>query len=653
MNSCSNICNSYFQNSIYNHYLRKEFGLMYISKMKRYKYILLLQFMLIAAVLNAQNNNYFVHTVDKGQTLFSISRMYQKSIQEIIALNPGCDVKLSIGQQLRIPQAAIAKPTTPDNKDKQKARYHTIQAGETLYRLSKQYGVTPLEICEANPGLSISNFRAGEVILIPASKQTAVAPATPAEEEEKEPQQQTIQQIRTTHKVEKGETFYGIARKYGITEAELRAANPEAASKKKLKKKTILNIPYPVKKVEPRKNIVELTNREIFNKIEEKKDSIAATTKSNATRVAVILPFMLDSYAPNEQSRMVEYYQGFLMAVEKLKKYGYSFDIHTYDSGPESNSLAGLLSSGKLDNMNLIIGALYPTHNKQLAKFASEKEIPLVIPFTSKEEEIFSNPMVYVVNTIQSYFFSEVIDHFTKRFPRANVIFVSDSTKSNKQEFIAALTDGLKQKNIQHTTIELECIRNAAANLAVENPDTTQIAKLKGAMSSDKENIFIPLSSNAGTLASIVPPLILLKSDTINIPEFKLFGYPEWQIYANDMRAQLYEADTYFYASFFSHYSLPEAAKFQSEYTDWYDRGLQNIYPRYGMLGYDTGYVFLLAANKFGKDMPSKINNVSFTPIQTGFKFERVNNWGGMVNKKIYFIHYTPEYNIEKIDFDK
>ena len=63
--------------------------------------------MLIAAVLNAQNNNYFVHTVDKGQSLFSISRMYQKSIQEIIALNPGCDVKLSIGQQLRIPQAAI------------------------------------------------------------------------------------------------------------------------------------------------------------------------------------------------------------------------------------------------------------------------------------------------------------------------------------------------------------------------------------------------------------------------------------------------------------------------------------------------------------------------------------------------------------------
>lgn len=623
--------------------------------MKTYRHFLLLPLILLAATLGAQNNNYFVHTVDKGQTLFSISRMYQKSIQEIIALNPGCDIKISVGQELRIPQTPAPKPATPTEQNDKKARYHTIQAGETLYRLGKQYGVTPLEICAANPGLSISNFRTGEVILIPAGKQAAVTtpPTLAVEEKEEEAQQQTIQQIRTTHKVEKGETFYGIARKYGISEAELRAANPEAASKKKLKKKTILNIPYPVKKVEPRKNIVELTNRDIFNKIEEKKDSIAAIKTDKTTRVAVILPFMLDSYAPNEQSRMVEYYQGFLMAVEKLKRYGYSFEIHTYDSGPESRSLAGLLSSGKLDDMNLIIGALYPAHNKQLAKFASEKEIPLVIPFTSKEEEIFSNPMVYVVNTIQSYFFSEVIDHFTNHFPRANVIFVSDSTKSNKQEFIAALTDGLKQKNIQHTTIGIDKIKKAASSLTQEEPDTTAIAALKSIMSDEKENIFIPLSSSAGTLASLVPPLILLKSDTINIPRFKLFGYPEWQIYANDMRAQLYEADTYFYASFFSHYSLPEAAKFQSEYTNWYDRNLQNIYPRYGMLGYDTGYVFLLAANKFGNDMPNKINKVSFTPIQTGFKFQRVNNWGGMVNKKIYFVHYTPEYNIEKIDFDK
>jgi hypothetical protein len=115
----------------------------------------------------------------------------------------------------------------------------------------------------------------------------------------------------------------------------------------------------------------------------------------------------------------------------------------------------------------------------------------------------------------------------------------------------------------------------------------------------------------------------------------------------------MYETDTYFYTSFFSHASFDEVTNFRNNYIQWYSHPYQNIYPRYSMLGYDTGYYFLLAAAKYGKAMADHIHEVSFTPIQTGFKFQRVNNWGGFVNKKIYFVHYTPEYRVEKIDFDK
>ena len=71
------------------------------------------------------------------------------------------------------------------------------------------------------------------------------------------------------------------------------------------------------------------------------------------------------------------------------------------------------------------------------------------------------------------------------------------------------------------------------------------------------------------------------------------------------------------------------------------------------MMGYDTGYYFLLAISNYGKDLAEHINEITFSPIQTGFRFERVNNWGGMVNKKYYFIHYRPDFLIEKIEFDK
>jgi hypothetical protein len=239
----------------------------------------------------------------------------------------------------------------------------------------------------------------------------------------------------------------------------------------------------------------------------ENKHNIALTTTTGplkkdyndgVLKVAIVLPFLLDSYAPSEQGRMIEYYQGFLMAVEKLKENGYSFEINTYDSGPQENSLNELLSSGALDNMELIIGAMYPKHNKELAKFAYEKNIPLVVPFTNKDDEIYNNPMVYCVNVLQSYLIPEVNKHFMTAFPNANVVFVeNEEEKSNKKEFITKLTNELDINNVPNTTVPLY-------NLTTEE---TTLITLKEFLREDKENIIIPTSSSAATLNMLLPTL--------------------------------------------------------------------------------------------------------------------------------------------------
>lgn len=609
--------------------------------MNRHNNILIAVLLIFAAVFsNAQEKKIFTHTVSKGQTLYSISKMYNTTVEEIIVLNPECAAKLSVGYELRIPQAG-SQAIQENNVEQERngAVYHTIKSGETLYRLGKMYDVTPQSICEANPGLSISNFRVGEVVLIPASRIL-----------EKKTETETGQEmtIKRTHKVKRGEKIEEICARYGITEEELKAANP-ALVRGKLKKNMSLRIPEAKKVIETVKAEKELSNREIFIKVEEYNDSVEAVQNKHydedIVRVAVILPFLLDSYAPSEQGRMIEYYQGLLMAVKELKENGHSYEINTFDSGHKYASLESLLSSGSLNGMDIIIGALYPNHNKELAKFAKEHNIPLVIPFTSKEDEIFRNPMVYIVNSMQSYIIPEVTSNFVKSFPNANVVFIDDTEKSNKKEFIASLTEELDKNGIAHTTLP---ISNFGTN---ETTDRT----LREVLVADKDNFLIPTSSSSKTLNTLLPTLIQtnILDETNRIPEYKLFGYPEWQIHAKDTREQLYELDSYFYATFYSHYSMPECSRFQEKYINMYNRNIQNIYPRYGMLGYDTGYFFLLAASKYGKEMPNKINKLEFSPVQTGFKFERVNNWGGLVNKKIYFIHYTRDYNIEKIDFDK
>lgn len=581
------------------------------------------------ATLSAQKANIVSHTVTQGQTLYSISKMYNTTVDEIIKFNPGCAEVLSIGQKLIIPSNSA--------QEKKSARTHTIKSGETLYRLSKMYNITTEELCAANPGLSINNFRAGEVIVIPTkeseeAKASEKVQATQPVLDEKEPV------IATTHKVKRKESIESICEEYGITPQELIKANP-VLKEKKLKRKMVLNIPAPSRKTEPAQHETIIQQKEEF--IETISKGINNDKELN---VAVVLSFLLDSYAPKEQSRMVEYYQGFLMAVEQLKREGYSFTINTYDAGHKEKSLDSLLKSSAFEDVEMIFGASYPKHCKELAKFAKEREIPLVIPFSSKKDEAVGNPTVYVANGIQSFILPEISSAFVKTFPNANVVFVEDTVKSNKKEFINSLTAELAKDSIPYTTLPMSLITN----------EDSVLATMASVYREDKEMIFIPTSSSATTLNTLLPSLLHARGiDSLNVAKFKLFGYPEWQIHAKDTRELMYEVDTYFYATFYSHYSLPRVAEFQEDFIRWYNRDIQNIYPRYGMLGYDTGYFFLLAASLYGNAMHENISQVPFAPVQSDFKFERISEKDGFINKKFFFIHFCPEYYIDKMDFDQ
>ena len=131
-----------------------------------------------------------------------------------------------------------------------------------------------------------------------------------------------------------------------------------------------------------------------------------------------------------------------------------------------------------------------------------------------------------------------------------------------------------------------------------------------------------------------------------------LFGYPEWQTYTQDFLANFYELDTYFYSSFYTNNLFPAAINFTQSYRRWYSKDMSNTYPKYGMLGFDVGYFFLKGLSQQGNKLEENLNRIQVTPIQTGFCFERVNNWGGFINRKVFFVHFTKDYELIKLDFE-
>ena len=577
------------------------------------------------------SDSYFLHTITKGQSLYSIASMYNVTTADIIKLNPGRSEQIKAGERLKIPQK---------NAGSGQQTFHTIQAGETLYKLTQRYGVTAQHICKANPGLSAENFRIGQVIVIPAqtesSEETIInevksAGAVSSASTPLKPK------CRDMHRVERKETIYSISRLYGITEAELIAANPELRTEK-LKKGKFLCIPYTSagnnqkEQEQPVSPTTIPTDNELFDKSKKENPKIATI------KAAVMLPFMTDgSGNRDEQTRMVEYYEGFLMAVDSLKEKGVSIDIYTYDTYNNTSSVKSILAKDEMKNMNIIFGPAYPEQVKPVADFAKKNNIRLVIPFTSKGNEVFNNPSIYQINTPQSYLYSEVYEHFTRKFTNANVIFLdAEDGDKDKADFIKGLKEELKGKHIPFTELKGEAI----------TPES-----LKGAMNATLDNVFIPTSGTNIALIKLLPQLIVTLRDN---PDYRmqLFGYPEWQTYTNDHLASFYELDTYFYSSFYTNNLFPEAIRFSSAYRKWYSKDMSNTFPKYGMLGFDTGYFFLKGLSQYGSNLEDKLNKVTVTPIQTGFKFERVNNWGGFINRKVFFVHFTKNYELIKLDFE-
>ncbi len=577
------------------------------------------------------SNSYFLHTITKGQSLYSIASMYNVTTADIIKLNPGSSEQIKAGETLKIPQK---------NTGSEQQTFHTIQAGETLYKLTQRYGVTAQRICKANPGLSAENFRIGQVIVIPAqtesSEETIINEVKSAETVP--PASTPLKpKCRDMHRVERKETIYSISRLYGITEAELIAANPELRTEK-LKKGKFLCIPYasagstPKGQGQPVSPTVIPTDDELFDK--SKKEN----PKISTIKAAVMLPFMADgSGNRDEQIRMVEYYEGFLMAVDSLKEKGVSIDLYTYDTYNNNSSIKSILAKDEMKNMNIIFGPAYPEQVKPVADFAKKNNVRLVIPFTSKGNEVFNNPSIYQINTPQSYLYSEVYEHFTRKFTNANVIFLdAEDGDKDKADFIKGLKEELKSKRIPFTELKGAAI----------TPES-----LKEAMNAILDNVFIPTSGTNIALIKLLPQLIVTLRDN---PDYRmqLFGYPEWQTYTNDHLASFYELDTYFYSSFYTNNLFPEAIQFSSAYRKWYSKDMSNTFPKYGMLGFDTGYFFLKGLSQYGSNLEDKLNKVIVTPIQTGFKFERVNNWGGFINRKVFFVHFTKNYELIKLDFE-
>jgi len=200
---------------------------------------------------------YCIHYVREKETLYAISKAYNISEKIITLENPDLVAGLKAGMVLKIPAdpVQVQEVKIPATDEFQ---YHIIRAGETVYSLSRKYGVPVEEIRKYNPEVAYSDLQINQVLKIPKKQYEQARDTVPTDQ-------------YFYHYVKKGETLYSLSIHYGVEESEIRDLNPQL---KWRNLKTDENIKIPRKpEIVPPDSLVQIPDTTLLDSLAFIQDS--------------------------------------------------------------------------------------------------------------------------------------------------------------------------------------------------------------------------------------------------------------------------------------------------------------------------------------------------------------------------------------------
>ncbi len=463
------------------------------NKMLRRIIILLIPAIFAACTLSAQVNveisqekvlengqKFYLHTVQQGQTLYSICKAYSAKEKDVLNANPELQLgTLSIGQVIKIP---IENEISKDGK----YIVYTVKKGETLYSLLKRFETTEKEFYEANPKLSRNeSIRAGDEIYFPMKEKKNENVIVKKPEEEPTPNIITPRDNAKYiyHTVAKGETLYKITKQYDISLDELVAENPTLADRPLSIGETI-RVP---RKQAADNQIVAVTpgsddnygdNTHRITPVEaEQPDTANVLTGKKDFSIALLMSFETEAnlrdLANQEKrkvpqkirtatERAVDFYSGCLVALESFKHDDVNIRFKAYDIGKDNTILTTMVEQGKLNNVDMIIGPAYKSQVDYLNSL--DLGIPMLLPFVTDENVLKSNPNNIMLNPSKQDIRNEVAK-YAASMPNCNALIIkgtSDDSKVAASKYVEAMQNlGVKATELNFNGSSIEAIGSA------------------------------------------------------------------------------------------------------------------------------------------------------------------------------------------------
>lgn len=606
---------------------------------------------------------YYIHVVKPGQTLYAISRAYNISQKEIAIENPGVISGIQIGQSLKIPVEPSLREEvdTSDALEQGKAiQVHIVEKGETLYGISRHYGLSEEMLMQANRGVTARNLKNGQRLIIPLPEQ---AEADPGYNEEG----------IIYHKVKRRETLYSIAGYYQVSVEDIRAANPELGWGGP-KKGQVIRIPSPQVTDQPQSamdTLSELSSpyTESDWAMEDYDYAELASENYNRNRsyqVAFFVPFDFREAEPldsllkdvnsvtrrnriterylNEQripqsTQFLEFFQGTLLAIDSMRQSGMKLELSYFDTHKSVDRTRALLRDEDLEDYDLFIGPFYAFTLEVVAEFAEDNRIPLVTPFNNDLDLVNHNPYLFQMSPSLEREYQEAAKLVASKHDY-NIVYVrnEDSLDIEKHDYFKRMIfDGLDEYQLTEPVVFKEVVQNLRR--------TDEIIQ---SLSADKKNLVVVPTRDEALASSVMSALYFQLKDY----DIEVLGAPFWTEFSSIDLKHYHKLQLIFYNSFWVDYHDPKVDAYLSEYRNHFynepavtsKRGIN-----YGIAAYDMTLYFLNALRIYGPRFILSLEEYHPELVQGSIQFDRLSRGGGYENTNITFYQFAPDMTIHRI----
>ncbi len=581
---------------------------------------------------------YFLHVVLRGQTLYSISRAYNVTIEQIRSANTIPDNGIQEGQMLQIPVSAAmqkavsdvvpgpAKDTMPGRdahavveratvisreapaaeQGDEKYIFHRVRRGETLASIARQYGVTVKELKRENRGLLFPQI--GDYLRIPRRRVSADYR-----------RRETVSVIDT---IQLGEQVPDTM--FVPEETEIFTV-PEARTEvKSLTGEVRVAVLLPFYTTENnRRTYIDSTRKDIRGDVIYREVTLPSTWIYEGS-----MPFL-------------EAYEGILMAADSLRSLGLAIKMDVYDTHADTTQINRLIWSGKLDNADLIIGPVFSYNLEKVSTWAAERNIPVVSPVPLRDSDILSNrPTLYRVFPSEKIA-QRIMAGELKSHPGSNVIFLhSDSAMYDPSTMI--LWESVRQ--VVRPVAPLDTIGPVPywfTGMSSRRDAYSGVTSLENLLSPDRENIVILASKNSSVISSAFSAIhsLLRKYD------IKVIGYPEVRDLETIDLKYYYDLELFIPAECYVDLDSPEAQAFSTSFMKKFQT--EPMAGSFAWRGFDIAWYFIggmaLHGNNFLSD-PGLFNPVLLC-LEPDFR--RDSRSDGYENRGMFILHYKKDMTIE------